>query len=117
VARIGSPDAAPVRAETRGGAVMTDTERITNEIYERHAKQKNRLTRCATIGCRNLVAGSKYCSRCEEEIAGQSCSFLDLLLDRFSDGFGGSIAYMLLIFILEMLAAVYVILYFNHFFK
>ena len=54
---------------------MTETERITNAVYERH--QRPPLHRCHTSGCLNIVAGDDYCARCAEEIDGQPYPFAE----------------------------------------
>ena len=56
---------------------MTETERITNAVYERHMRPP--LHYCHTSGCPNLVAGDDYCARCSEEINGQPCTFAEIL--------------------------------------
>lgn len=38
------------------------------------------LTKCAVDGCRNMVAGTRYCSRCQEEIDAKPYPFANLLL-------------------------------------
>jgi hypothetical protein len=56
---------------------MTETERITNAVYERHLRPP--LHCCHTSGCLNLVAGDNYCARCEEEMTGQPYTFANIL--------------------------------------
>ena len=56
---------------------MTETERITNAVYDRH--QRPPLHYCYTSGCPNLVAGDDYCARCAEEINGQPYTFANIL--------------------------------------
>ncbi len=56
---------------------VTETERITNAVYERH--QRPPLHYCYTSGCPNLVAGDDYCARCAEEINGQPYPFANIL--------------------------------------
>ncbi len=56
---------------------MTETERITNAVYERHMRPP--LHCCHTSGCLNLVAGDNYCARCEEEMTGQPYTFANIL--------------------------------------
>ena len=56
---------------------MTETERITNAVYDRRM-QPRPLHRCHTYGCLNLVAGDDYCARCAEEMSGQPCTFADI---------------------------------------
>ena len=56
---------------------MTETERITNAVYERHMRPP--LHYCHTSGCPNLVAGDDYCARCAEEINGQPYPFANIL--------------------------------------
>ena len=56
---------------------MTETERITHAVYERHLRPP--LHCCHTSGCLNLVAGDNYCARCEEEMTGQPCTFAEIL--------------------------------------
>ena len=57
---------------------MTETERITHAVYERHLRPRP-LHRCHTSGCPNLVAGDDYCARCAEEIDGQPYTFANIL--------------------------------------
>ena len=56
---------------------MTETERITNAVYDRRLHSP--LHRCHTAGCPNIVAGDDYCARCAEEINGQPCTFAEIL--------------------------------------
>jgi hypothetical protein len=56
---------------------MTETERITHAVYERHLRPP--LHCCHTSGCLNLVAGDNYCARCEEEMTGQPYTFANIL--------------------------------------
>ncbi len=56
---------------------MTETERITNAVYERHLRPP--LHYCHTSGCLNIVAGDDYCSRCSEEMNGQPSTFAEIL--------------------------------------
>ncbi len=56
---------------------MTETERITHAVYERHLRPP--LHCCHTSGCPNFVAGDDYCTRCSEEINGQPYTFTDVL--------------------------------------
>lgn len=56
---------------------MTETERITNAVYERRYCPP--LHYCHTSGCPNLVAGDDYCARCAEEINGQPYTFAAVL--------------------------------------
>ncbi len=56
---------------------MTETERITNAVYDRHLHSP--LHRCHTAGCPNIVAGDDYCARCAEEIDGQPYTFAGVL--------------------------------------
>jgi hypothetical protein len=56
---------------------MTETERITNAVYDRHLRPP--VHRCRTSGCLNLVAGDDYCARCAEEINGQPYTFAEIL--------------------------------------
>ena len=56
---------------------MTETERITNAVYDRHLRPP--LHYCHTCGCPNLVAGDDYCARCAEEINGQPYTFAAVL--------------------------------------
>ena len=56
---------------------MTETERITHAVYERHLRPP--LHYCHTSGCHNLVAGDDYCARCAEEINGQPYPFANIL--------------------------------------
>ena len=56
---------------------MTETERITNAVYERRLHSP--LHYCYTSGCPNLVAGDDYCARCAEEINGQPYPFANIL--------------------------------------
>ena len=56
---------------------MTETERITNAVYERRLHSP--LHYCYTSGCPNLVAGDDYCARCAEEINGQPYTFAAVL--------------------------------------
>ena len=61
---------------------MTETERITNAVYDRHLRPP--LHYCHTSGCPNLVAGDDYCARCAEEINGQPYTFAGVL-ERVSE--------------------------------
>ena len=61
-----------------GGTTVTETERITNAVYDRRM-QPRPLHRCHTYGCLNLVAGDDYCARCAEEMSGQPCTFAGVL--------------------------------------
>lgn len=56
---------------------MTETERITDEVWMR-----NGLKFCATEGCSSMVAGCDYCAQCREvELTEQEAyPFADLLL-------------------------------------
>ena len=56
---------------------MTETERITNAVYDRHMRPP--LHYCHTAGCPNIVAGDNYCARCEEEMTGQPYTFANVL--------------------------------------
>ena len=61
----------------KGVETMTETERITHAVYERHLRPP--LHYCHTSGCHNLVAGDDYCARCAEEIDGQPYPFANIL--------------------------------------
>jgi hypothetical protein len=56
---------------------VTETERITNAVYERRYCPP--LHYCHASGCPNLVAGDNYCARCEEEMTDQPYTFANVL--------------------------------------
>jgi hypothetical protein len=58
---------------------MTETERITNEVYDRYAIDEELeqalsrigLHKCRTKGCVKIVVDEGFCPRCCEELYGQ----------------------------------------------
>ena len=57
---------------------MTETERITNEVYERSLLRFG-FHKCRTEGCLTMVVDEEFCPRCREELLGQPYPLANVL--------------------------------------
>jgi hypothetical protein len=68
---------------------MTDTELTTHRIMDAWMRRNDDMDdstldgfhACATHGCPNLILGSRYCARCEEEHSGEPFTLAGILAD------------------------------------
>jgi len=84
---------------------MNDTERIAHSIMDRALKanretahDKPVLRNCATAGCANRCAGTRYCRRCEEELNGEPYPLANILATGIRWRRLANIAFALMLF-------------------